>query len=147
MTPVLYILARNDIASMNPGKLAAQVAHAATHFEQLLPKLLTNSKDQEYNNRLSALVAAWRGDRYFGTTIVLEETDTKSFEAFPRDAHWTVTSEDDIVVCGTVTDPTYPLRDGSVTHLISLETCHYIFFDKDASKVLTNFMEGYKLYP
>ena len=42
MTPVLYILCRNDLASLNPGKMAAQVAHAGMDFI-----LAINREDRE----------------------------------------------------------------------------------------------------
>ena len=32
MTPLLYILMRNDMDSMNPGKAMAQASHASNQF-------------------------------------------------------------------------------------------------------------------
>jgi peptidyl-tRNA hydrolase len=53
----LYILVRNDLPSMNPGRAMAQAAHASN---QLVFKY---GKDRR--------VIDWQGDRGFGTTICL----------------------------------------------------------------------------
>ena len=57
MNEVLYILMRNDMDSLNPGKGMAQAAHASNHF------MFWNSDDMEFKK--------WCSYRAFGVTIVL----------------------------------------------------------------------------
>lgn len=126
MTAVLYIIMRNDIDSMNPGKAIAQGSHAANafvhHFEGFA---------QEYNSKPvhNSLETAnmngfneWSNATHqgFGTAIVLEGP-WKDIE--PRI---------DILrslgyIAGKTFDPSYPIRDGSMIHHIPLHTCAYVF--------------------
>lgn len=53
----LYILMRNDLPSMNPGRGMAQAAHASNQF------IFEHGKDRRVNQ--------WQADRGFGTTITL----------------------------------------------------------------------------
>jgi hypothetical protein len=96
----LYILMRNDLESMNPGKACAQSGE--TVFEGLID---------------------WQNDtgKGFGTTITLE-MDIRSVNDVVRRMSFV-----EGVLSGVVHDPTYPIRDGSVTHLIPLDTCGYVF--------------------
>ena len=44
--------------------------------------------------------------------------------------------------CDIIHDPTYPLQDGDTTHFIPVDTCGYIFGDKDDIRleaILQNF--------
>lgn len=111
--PYLYILMRTDMASMNPGKAVAQGSHATNLFENVM-KHGTRSDFER------AMFDYWKGDRGFGTAITLSVDGTqlqqKLLDAV-QEGH----------VAGVCHDPTYPLRDGSVTHLIPLNTCGYIF--------------------
>lgn len=96
---------RNDIDSLNPGKAMAQAAHAGQLFEKA-----TNGKFNE--------------DCGFITTLVLQATSDEL---------------DDLVyfagkssfIWDEVMDPTYPVRDGNVTHLIPFRTCVWIFSEGD----------------
>jgi hypothetical protein len=115
--PCLYILMRTDLASMNPGKAVAQGSHATNLFENVM-KHGTRSDFER------ALFDHWKGDRGFGTAITLSVDGTllqQKLLAAVQAGH----------VCGVCHDPTYPLRDGSVTHLIPLDTCGYVFGPKD----------------
>lgn len=109
---VLYILMRTDLASMNPGKAVAQGAHAANQFI--------------YSYEGWEDVEKWEKETVsgFGTTIVLEVD-----EATMRKTIQLASSTG--VLHDTVHDPGYPVRDGEVTHLIPLDTCGYIFGDKE----------------
>jgi peptidyl-tRNA hydrolase len=118
-TPYLYILMRTDLASMNPGKAVAQGAHAANQFTDSV------GVDEEQ-------FKLWVGETNsgFGTTITLGVTGAQlahkvnlaSLLGFPA---------------GVTHDPTYPLRDGAVTHLIPLDTCGYVFgFPDDLRAIL-----------
>lgn len=81
---ILYILIRNDLPSLNPGKAMAQAIHAG-HFFSFL-----HYKDKAYKE--------WAGDRGFGTTVTLS--------ADLHDISRLVESTD---ASGWVTDPTYPI--------------------------------------
>lgn len=123
--PILYILMRTDLASMNPGKAIAQGAHAATAFEFKMAQLL---QEPETNMSIYDLYMKWRHstEQGFGTKIVLDAGDERSM-------NWTLSTaagRTDTVV-DIILDPTYPLRDGSVTHYLPLYTCGYIFTDKN----------------
>ena len=134
----LYILMRTDLASMNAGKAVAHGAHAANQFEQHFDKVTFTAKQivtqmgnpeptktfdgaEAYKNYVQ-----WsRGTNgLFGTTITLA-SDIGSISSIVMSAH-----ENDLIA-GVVFDPTYPLRDGSVTHLIPLNTCAYVFMDRN----------------
>lgn len=114
--PVLYILMRTDMDSMNPGKAVAQGSHATAQF-------INTVGDNE-------LFRAWQQEgNWFGTTITLGVTgwQLEKLVEFAEDADY---------VTGLTVDPEYPLRDGSVLHLLPLPTCGYVFGDKDTLKIL-----------
>jgi len=48
------------------------------------------------------------------------------------------------VVAGWVHDPTYPIRDGEVTHLIPLNTCAFVFGTKAECRDTCG---GFELHP
>ena len=127
----LYILARTDIPQMNPGKLAAQVAHAATKF--VFDTLAHGSETD--NNQMDG----WRKQAGggFGTKIVLAATEEQIQEIVGRQIElWAATS-------GFVIDPTYPMFNflGEVFTRPEL-TCGYIFVPSmDDSAVLTDLRE------
>ena len=79
----LYIVMRNDIPSLNPGKLAAQAAHVA------------NAAVAFYKKNNPRLLKEWEGQtrQHFGTTLV-----------FGAAAEWFEEITDDHLVY----DPTYP---------------------------------------
>ena len=111
----LYVLMRTDLASMNPGKAVAHGAHAANQFDAAMKEV----KDKG----LLAGYDEWvKSASFFGTTITLgvnAEQLTSHVAAVVR--------EGSSVVAGEVFDPTYPLRDGEVTHFIPLTTCGFVF--------------------
>lgn len=116
-TPILYILMRNDLASLNPGKAVAQGAHAANVMQTRI--------DQEGSIDQKAILSEWLGDRGFGTTITLSVDDRQMQKIL--DLHTNHPRVQNFSVAGVVVDPTYPLRDGATTHLIPLRTCGYLF--------------------
>ena len=105
----LYILMRTDLASMNPGKGMAQAAHASNAF-----------------------VHDWDGDEFvegwqkqtpqgFGTTITLAVPSESALIDM-------VAIADALgYPAALVHDPSYPVRDGDVTHLLPIDTCGYVF--------------------
>lgn len=96
MNPVLYLIMRNDIPSMNPGKLAAQAAHVANAFEYEFNK---SGPAKKY---LGKLYKEWKNQtkQGFGTTITLAGgwVDIARNQYGYREGHFT----------GGVYDPTYP---------------------------------------
>ena len=134
MIPVLYILMRNDLDSLNPGKAMAQASHASNAF--------VHSVEPAYNVD-EVLFRTWEEStpQGFGTVLVLSvneeqmETAVKVAESFGVDKF----------PCGIVHDPTYPILDGEVCHYIPLNTCGYIFGDKD-DVLLQSIVGNFELY-
>jgi peptidyl-tRNA hydrolase len=127
--PCLYIFARNDLASLNPGKLAAQATHAANMAQTAC----------ERSSDLKKLWREWAGDRGFGTAIVLACPPIllevlSTIEQYGKTA------------TGVVLDPTYPVRDGQVTHLLPLTTCGYVF-GRRSDPYVQILTAGLELYP
>ena len=121
MTPILYILMRTDLDSMNPGKAMAQASHASNQFVATLPK----DAHDIYNE--------WLQCNGFGTVLVLGVTEVQM-----RTSVAVANALD--LVSDVVHDPTYPLRDGDSTHLIPLDTCAFVFGNKeDCTPVVGNF--------
>lgn len=126
MTAVLYILARNDLASMNPGKLAAQASHASNafvhHYHAYAQEVQARPVNLDTNISVINGFNEWEHatPQGFGTVLTLEgkmgeiETVVKLFKAIGY-------------IAGVVHDPTYPILDGEVVHYIPLNTCAYIF--------------------
>lgn len=119
MNPILYILMRTDMTSLNAGKAMAQASHATNAFIQESERV----DDPEINE----LVEMWSTQTWqsFGTVLVLGCTETEMNEAVSRSEHQGAALE------GVVHDPTYPVRDGAVTHYVPVNTCAFIFGDKD----------------
>ena len=117
----LYILMRTDLVSMNPGKAVAQGAHAANQFVE----------EHQTNDFYKRWAASTPGG--FGTTITLGVDAKQMYTAVHVARALNLLS-------GVVHDPTYPLIDGDVLHLLPLDTCAYIFGEKDAVQpVVGNF--------
>jgi len=134
MTPVLYILMRTDLDSMNPGKAMAQASHASNAF---VAKVFAMNETSHNDN----LYHAWNDEtpQGFGTVLVLGVTESQMRGA--------VTVADQ---CGfmsdVVHDPTYPLRDGDTVHFIPLDTCAYVFGDKE-DPLLESILQNFELHP
>lgn len=148
--PRLYILMRTDMPSLNPGKAMAQAAHAGNMLSEHFRRLTPGDTAQEQ------LFAKWLGDRGFGTTIVLCKNRWsdlgRNFD--PGDP---TTREDLIglidqassignVVSGIVHDPTYPVSDGAVTHLVPVDVCAWVFGDANDPR-LRAVLDQYQLHP
>jgi len=112
--PVLYVLARTDLSSMNSGKLAAQACHCGSVFA----KQMENTNDSLYEHWKASTLQG------FGTVLVLEVNERQM-----RDK---VGIAQQVGLCASIIhDPTYPVRDGQVCHFIPVDTCGYIFGDKN----------------
>jgi hypothetical protein len=135
----LYIFLRSDLESLSPGKASAQCAHAATQHA------LFYSGSEEFNE--------WAGDRGFGTTIVL---DGGSFDVPELDMYLDVENDDFVIEsngelidlrASMVTDTSYPIRDGKITHEVNINTCYWIFVDPDdLTEIQRNWLKSFKLY-
>lgn len=135
--PVLYILMRTDLESMNPGKGMAQASHASNAF---VSRMNSRNKANPDSDR-TKLFHSWQDEtaQNFGTVLVLGSTIDQIHNI--TDVATRLNFDSDIIV-----DPTYPIRDGEVTHFIELETCGYIFGDKN-DPVLTSLVCNLKLHP
>ena len=121
--PVLYILMREDLWDMNPGKAIAQASHATSDFENYDP-----------DNSFFSSVADWCVNRKFGTTVVLE-APLSDFEGIVNSTRYN----------GVVTDPTYPYRNYYEKLFTSSEiTCMWVFATTDEE---LEFMKQWRLHP
>jgi len=93
---VVYVLLRTDLPSMNPGKAAAQVHHAGV---QMVAKHGKRQMVQDYYKD-----GIQQGAVYFNTTLVLGAT----IDDIVMRGQAAMAAGDDVVVCNTVTDPSYP---------------------------------------
>ena len=144
--PYLYILMRNDLDSLNPGKMVAQGAHAANqftfqmgHLERWLARTQDSTLDPPeapvplVKQRQWRLYDQWVGSTKsgFGVTITLGVT-----EAQLRAVVGHIKAVDGPMCADITHDPTYPLVDGKITHLIPLDTCGYVFGEKDELRIV-----------
>lgn len=126
MTHVLFLLMRNDLASMNAGKAIAQGSHASNAFVQHY-----NAFCQEVNGNPVNL------DRSVGTINAFNEWERETTQGFGTVLTLEGRMKEFVPVvevfkelgyiAGVVHDPTYPIVDGEVVHHIPLDTCAYIF--------------------
>lgn len=128
---VLYVLMRNDLASMNAGKAVAQGTHAAN---QCVFEIENGS-----NESLKAMLENWQMEtgHGFGTCIVLGVNGSELYETVENAKKYGFHA-------GITHDPSYPLMDGQVCHLIPLDTCGFVFGDKDD---LSIFLSNFNLLP
>lgn len=139
MEPTLYILMRNDLDSLNPGKACAQASHATNMFEMYCQNNIRNVLLHEH-------VEQWRGDRTFGRClcVAVNDIDIQSFNHMINYEKSNTNFIGDIV-----TDPSYPVQDGSVIHKVEAVTCGWIFVFDPISKQDHNIisdLRGLKLY-
>ena len=105
--PVLYVIVRNDLESMNPGKAEAHSGHAACQFmyENVVQKL-------EGNIGVNDIVKVWmKAGNGFGTQINLDGSfeDICSIEDYLENLIcW---GGKDVILYKEVLDPTYPYID------------------------------------
>lgn len=144
--PRLYIIMRKDLYQMNPGKLAAQAAHAGTKFVfDVLDHQLTHNQANPDNNgwstELSTDMHEWAGDKGFGTKITLEAKLSEMHDT-------TIAMEEFGLQTGMVKDPTYPYSNWNGDHYTSIEeTCMYVFAPCDVPQEALNYLRKFKLHP
>lgn len=131
----LYLLARTDIPQMNPGKLGAQVAHAATQF--VFDVLASNNED------LRTEMNAWaaQGGGGFGTKITLAATEEQILDV--------VNSMEQLgLQAGLVVDPSYPMTNHFGEYFTRSElTCGYAFAPTYTPAAALEYLRQFSLHP
>jgi peptidyl-tRNA hydrolase len=92
----VYVLARTDLTSLNPGKLAAQVHHAGV---QMMGKYSRRQLVQDYIKNGKA-----QGAVYFNTTIVLAASIHDIIQRLDAANEF----DESMIVFNSITDPSYP---------------------------------------
>jgi len=133
--PTLYILMRTDMASMNAGKAMAQASHASNAF---VNDAQTEGRDETIGH--GALFEEWKSmtPQGFGTVIVLAVNEAEMRETVDIARKTGLIAE-------VVHDPTYPLVDGKTVHLIPVDTCAYVFGDRN-NDTLRSILADFKLH-
>ena len=126
---------RTDMDSMNPGKAMAQASHASNAF--------VSNAEPGYNVD-EELFNAWQQSttQGFGTVLVLGVNEAQMRTAVEVAESFGV----DKFPCDIIHDPTYPLQDGDTTHFIPVDTCGYIFGDKE-DPLLEAIIGKFELHP
>lgn len=156
MKPVLYIIMRSDMASMNPGKAMAQASHAANAFVHETKQKFENG--ETLPGDAISLFDSWVNstEQGFGTVLVLSadsydsekyDTQTDFFYDMVQELDGMTCDGDDsdsssFIAANIIIDPTYPIRDGSTTHYLEVDTCAYVFVDQD-NETLYNEVKKY----
>jgi hypothetical protein len=110
MEPKLYIIMREDLPDMNPGKAVAQGCHAQADFDAYTENNYVDSDFREPHLQ-------WCEHRNFGVTLVLSATKDQILQITQRIKHSAVT-----------VDPTYPWRNWYGKLFTSSEiTCAWAF--------------------
>ena len=145
--PALYILMRSDLDSLNPGKMVAQGAHAANQAAFEMRKLRERVNHPNSggatktvaNDRLLDMFEQWETStpQGFGVTLCLDVTG----EELPLVVEAAKSSG---FAAGVTHDPSYPLRDGGVTHSLPLDTCGYVFGNKPDLGILLGQFDLFK---
>lgn len=134
--PKLYILMRNDIPDLSPGKACAQAAHAANDFMRDMEEQKNNLYSKvycEYKNWLSE-------GKSFGTTIVLDANLTQ----LEKLESW-VDENFDRMTYRNITDNTYPITNYYGKHYtVETLTCSWFFAYTEEQ---TQMVSHLKLYP
>lgn len=152
--PVLYILVRNDLKSMNPGKAMAQASHASNAFEKAMSsdraKLVQGKMEDDELEKMRPIIGMadqWKTEtcQGFGTVLTLAVNEVQMRTAVDVANNLGFTAE-------VIHDPTYPILipielgqalsemdNHSVFQVgehnnyltIPLDTCAYVFGDKN----------------
>lgn len=128
--PVLYILMRGDLDSMNAGKGMAQASHAANAFTLCMT---SDPEDELYKKWSTETLQG------FGTVLVLEVNEIEMRAAVEIGNKLGY-------ICDVIHDPSYPLRDGDFCHFLPLDTCAYMFGDKN-DPLLSAVVGNFPLHP
>ena len=130
-----YVLVRNDMDSMCPGRTDAQVSHATSDFHEIMYMYRFDLPVPKDGSSLQweAEFAEWKENRRFGTTIVLSadyRTIKGVVDVAQRAGH----------LAGVTHDPEYVLKDGKTIHKIPVDTCGWMMGRKgELAPVLRQF--------
>ena len=159
--PALYILMRNDLASLTTGRAMAQASHAANSFEDelrgVMDVLNQNHAKGDLNygveRTMVTLYKRWKGlsvfdssrvgRKNFGTAIVLS-ADLREIER----AKCVCESETEQyhIYHDTIIDPRYAIKDGDSVHKVPVLTCLWLFGDRNDPN-LQNLTQHLPIYP
>jgi hypothetical protein len=127
---------RSDLDSLNPGKMVAQGAHAANQFAFEMRGLRDQKAiDDDNTDMVPELTPAERNSlsmseqwetstpQGFGVTITLDVTGEQLLPVITAALRMNLAA-------GVTHDPSYPIQDGAVLHLLPLDTCGYVFGNK-----------------
>jgi len=130
--PVLYVLMRNDLASMNNGKASAQACHASDAFNKLMLEEF-GCDDKTSVAYWPRLYWKWKTEttQGFGTVLTLAVNEVQMRTAVDIAQKFGVPAT-------IIHDPTYPLVDGDFVHFLPLDTCAVVFGDKNYVGQLVN---------
>lgn len=138
--PYLYILMRNDLASLNAGKAVAQGTHAANQMVAELRRRQLHSSMTPAASSVHAALNIWEKEANgFGTCIVLAVNEKQMRSSVAKALDDALPSH-----AGICHDPSYPLMDGKTLHLLPVDTCAYVF---DYPARAKRHLVGYPLMP
>ena len=123
---IQYIIVRNDMDSMTPGRCAAQAAHAANQCVNVLKATGHNVLCEEWEKQTPF---------GFGTTIVLQAN--MSMINLIEDALYSK----NVLPFGVMEDPEYHIADGSVVHLLPVSTVLWILGRKSEVEPYVSHLE------
>ena len=123
---IQYIILRNDMDSMTPGRCAAQAAHAANQCVRWLKEHGHNVRYDEWENQTPF---------GFGTTIVLQAN--MPMINLIEDALYSR----NVLPFGVMEDPEYHVTDGNVVHLLPVSTALWIFGRKSEVEPYVSHLE------
>lgn len=137
--PILYLLMRTDIPSMNPGKLAAQASHVTNAFESHVQRLLKNNPRE--NDYIIEGYKKWKNEtpQGFGTAICLGFDDWLPLDITIKDE---IQKDENLIsISDVIIDPTYPCQVPSeIAHYLSMkidniyrDKCSFVFLDGPTS--------------
>lgn len=131
----LYVVVRNEMASMTAGRIAAQVSHASTKMMNDIQK--SNNADNK------EMLTNWLNEADgFGTTIVLRPSKDKDQVAEIRNLVNLSRFSFPTVCSDVVIDPEYYIMDGNVpVRQENVLTCAYFLGDVDQIKSLLGHLD------
>ncbi len=160
MTEVLYVLVRNDLDSMNPGKAMAQTGHAGsafTHAYMFVPMLNENDPDDDVHNwhqqskqgfgtKLTLAVTA----EQLGTAVMLAARLGYKADIIVDDTYPYIVTNEVAQLISVEVDaaPRHPVSDTHMALYRSEDTVGYVFVpNKEEDEVAAALLGNFKLHP
>ena len=120
-----YVIFRGDMKSLTPLKACAQAVHASDLLNLHMKDYPTGLLTKYYYENSSELG--------FQTTICMEAPNWEMISNFM----FRLNSIEEHLISLTVHDPTYPVPDGGITHLIPLHTCLIVYGQESVIRPIT----------